>query len=101
MPSLNLNVPHLLSQDQAVERLKEKFRTIKEVYKDQISSLEEQWDGSAASFSLATQGVTITGTVTIDPSDVKVHAKLPLAAMLFKSKIESKIRERLAEILAE
>jgi Putative polyhydroxyalkanoic acid system protein (PHA_gran_rgn) len=41
-----------------------------------------------------------SGTVAVIPSDVTVQITLPFAASLFKSKIESGIRDTLTKILA-
>jgi len=99
MPKLSMSVPHSLGQEEAVERLKEHFSSIKEAYGEHVSRLEEQWDDHVLTFLFTTRGVTVNGTVTIDPSDVKVVARLPLAAMIFKGRIESQIRERLSQML--
>jgi Putative polyhydroxyalkanoic acid system protein (PHA_gran_rgn) len=45
-------------------------------------------------------GQKASGTVTVNPSDVAVQLTLPFAASLFKSKIESGIRDSLTRILA-
>jgi hypothetical protein len=45
-------------------------------------------------------GQKASGTAAVNPSDVTVQIKLPLAASLFKSKIESGIRRELTRILA-
>lgn len=100
MPKITVDVPHSLGQEKAVERLRERFRHLKDAFQDQINSFEEDWKDNAVDFRLATRGVTVTGTVTIDPSDVRVDALLPMVAMFLKGKIESRIRERLSEMLA-
>ena len=100
MPKLNITHPHSLGQEQAVQRLKGQFSAIKESYKDEISTLEERWNETAMNFRLITRGATVTGDVNVEPAEVNVDVHLPLVAMIFKSKIESRIRERLAEILA-
>jgi len=99
MPKLTVDVPHSLGQEEAVQRLKAQFSSLKDSFQEHISSLEEDWNGNAMDFRLATQGVTVTGKVAIDPTKVTVDAQLPLIAMIFKGKIESQIRERLGQML--
>jgi hypothetical protein len=100
MPKLVINHPHALGLQEAVERLKGRFSSIREDYKDEISSLEEHWNESSMSFRLVTRGVTVSGDVAVEPAQVSVDVQLPLVAMLLKGKIESRIRQRLGEILA-
>ena len=51
-------------------------------------------------FRFTTFGANVKGTVTVEPSQVNVHADLPLMAAMFKGTIEAKIRDRLARLLA-
>ena len=99
MPKITIDVAHALGQEKAVERLKEQFPSIRDAFQEKLTSLEETWNAHVATFRLVTQGVTVTGTVTLDPSVARVDVQLPLVAMLLKGKIESRIRQRLGEIL--
>ena len=100
MPKLSMSVPHSLGQEEASQRLKQKFSSIKETYKDQVSDLEEEWNGNVLNFRFTTYGVTIKGDVTAAPSDVKVKADLPMVAMMLKGTIERQISEQLGKLLA-
>lgn len=99
MPKLTVDVPHELDQDEAVERIKREFPAIKDSFQEHISTFEDNWNGNTMDFRLVTSGVTVAGTVAVGPSGVKVDAQLPLVAMIFKSTIESRIRERLGAML--
>ena len=99
MPSLNLEVPHALGQEEATRRLKDRFGQIKEKHAGQISELEERWDGNTLSFSFKTFGIQIQGTATSGPSEVKVQTKLPMAAMMFKGTIEQQLGGELRSLL--
>lgn len=101
MPTLNVNVPHSLGKEQAVSRLKERLNKAKHKFGQEVSDLEEQWDGNVLSFGFTTLGVKIRGTVTSAESEVAVAAKLPYAAMLFRRAIERQIRNELESILAD
>ena len=100
MPTLNVHVPHTLGQEQAICRLKEQLGKAKNKFGQEVSDLEEEWDGNVLSFGFTTLGVKIRGTVTSAESEVKVAAKLPYAAMLFRGAIERQIRGELEKILA-
>ncbi len=99
MPSLNLDVPHTLDQEEATRRLKDRFGEIKEKFAGQFSDLEERWDGNTLDFSFKTFGMLVKGTTTSGPSEVKVRAKLPMAAMMFKGTIEQQLGDELRSLL--
>ena len=99
MPSLNLEFPHALDQEEATRRLKDRFGQIKEKYVGQITDLEERWDGDTLDFSFKTFGVQIKGTATSGTSEVKVETRLPLAAMMFKGTIEKQLGDELRSLL--
>jgi len=101
MPTLNVNVPHTLGKEQAICRLKERLNQAKNKFGQEVSHLEERWNGDVLSFGFSTLGVKVRGTVTSAESEVKVTAKLPYAAMLFRGAIERQIRNELENILAD
>jgi len=100
MPKLFITVPHSLGQDDATERLREQFISAKDAYGEHVSNLKAQWDANVLNFRFTTFGATVKGSVTAEPSEVKVHANLPLMAAMFKGTIEQQIRDRLTKLLA-
>ena len=100
MPTLTVAVPHALGQQEAVGRLKEQFGNVKDRFGDQVSDLEEAWDGDALRFGFKTYGIRVQGTVTVGDADVTVAAELPHAAMLFRGTIEKQIGSELEKMLA-
>ncbi len=99
MPRFSMTVPHDLSQDEAVERLKKETTRFLGGDQSLVSDLNYDWRDSAASFSFKVMGFSVDGTATVQPQDVSILANLPLAAIMFKGKIESTLREKLNEIL--
>ncbi len=100
MPSLTVSVPHSLDQQEATTRLKEQFDSAKGTFGDNVTDLVAEWNDNVLSFGFATFGIKVAGTATSGESEVVVDAKLPLAAMLFRGKIEQQIREELEKIVA-
>lgn len=98
MVKLNMAVPHRLTQDEALRRIKKLFGEAKNEFADKVSDLREEWNGNTGTFSFTARGFSISGTLTVKPSGLELSGNLPFAAMFFKGKIESKIREH-AEIL--
>lgn len=100
MPNLEMTIAHGLPQDEALRRIQTLLGDLKEKHADQISDLSEKWDGNTGTFQFVAVGFPVSGTLTVKPSEVEFCSELPLAAMLFKSHIESTIRERAEALLA-
>ena len=100
MPRFAIETPHQLGQDEAVARVKGLLERVKEKYQAQVSDLEETWDGNVLSFRFKTYGFKIGGKLTAEPTGVKIDGDLPIAAMMFKGRIEQTIRDELVKRLA-
>lgn len=99
MPKLKVSVPHSLEHDEVIERLKHFSEVIKQSYGERVSDLTETWRDDGLDFAFSAMGFSTTGEITVDPSGVHVNGSLPVAAMFFKGRIESGIRERLEKLL--
>jgi hypothetical protein len=100
MPRLTLEVPHALGQDEALRRLKAKFDAARAEHQGRVSNLREEWHDHTLSFAFQAMGMGISGTVAVEPSQVKLNAELPFAAAFFKSAIEQRLRQEVDLILA-
>lgn len=100
MPKTSLSVPNPLTQQEARQRLHEFLPQVRERYQGQITNVEESWEGDTLHFSFSTFGIQIKGTIAVEDSEVKFTGELPLAAMMFKGRIEQSIRDELTKLLA-
>jgi len=100
MPKLSMSVPHALSQEEAIRRLKDRFDRVKSTLQEHVRDLEEHWEDNEVRFSFTTFGFGVKGNLRSEPSEVCVNADLPLAAMMFKGMIEQQVREELTKALA-
>ncbi len=100
MAKLNMAVSHRLAQDEALRRIKTLLGEVKNQFADKISDLREEWSGNTGTFSFSAMGFSVSGTLTVKPSEVELCGNFPFAAMFFKGKIESTIRERAETLLA-
>ena len=57
MPAFQVDVPHQLGRQQALERLKSFLPAIAQRYKDQVSKIEGDWAENVLNFSLTTFGL--------------------------------------------
>jgi hypothetical protein len=100
MPDLIVSVSHRLPQDEALRRIQAAVAQAKSQHSDKITDLHEVWNGYAGVFQISAQNQQLSGTVTVNPSDVTVQITLPFVASFFKPMIESGMRNELARILA-
>jgi hypothetical protein len=100
MPQLQMSVPHQLSRAEAMRRIKGLLESLKAENLGRISDLREEWTETGGTFSFSAMGFPVSGLIEVGPADIQLSGDLPLAATFFKSKIESVIRERAAELLA-
>ena len=94
-----MSVPHKLSQEDAMKRIKGLLENVKREHSDKISDVREQWTDNVGTFSLSAMGFAVSGTIAVTPTDVQVSGELPFAASFFKNRIETTIRERATELL--
>lgn len=99
MPGFSIEAPHSLGRDEARERLVSFLEKIQEHYANQVSDLTQDWDGDRLDFSFTTYGFQISGAAEVNESVVHCKGSLPMAAMLFKGRIEQTIRENLLRVL--
>jgi len=100
MPALNISVPHSLKPEEAVQRIQKLVSGVKTKFADKVSDVKEKWSGNNGEFSFKAMGFDIAGIIEVDHKEVRIQSNLPFAAMMFKSRIESTIREKAKELLA-
>jgi hypothetical protein len=99
MPQLSLDIPHVLSPDEAVQRLKEKFAAARTEYQNNVSEFKEQWRDHTFSYAFKVLGMAVSGTIAVEQTRVRLATDLPLAAMFFKAAIEDRIRQEVGALL--
>ncbi len=100
MPAFHAQVPHALGQVEATSRLKTLVESVQRRYADQISATDGGWVNNILTFSMSTNGLTITGTLTVEHDSARVEGQLPLLAAPFKGMIERSIAGEIAQKLA-
>ncbi len=100
MPKFGVRVPHTLTKDEARERLERFVEAIEQKYADKVSDLKQSWEGDTLKFHFKSYGIALDGGITVADKELNLAGDLPFAAMIFKSKIESEIRDSLERIVA-
>ena len=99
MPKFHVDVPHSLPQAEATERLNRFVEAIGDKFGDQVSDMEQSWEENRLNFGFKTFGIALKGEVTVADDKLLVDGELPFAAMMFKGKIESSIKEQLERLM--
>jgi putative polyhydroxyalkanoate system protein len=100
MPKFGVRVPHTLTKDEARSRLERFIDMLTAKSGNQVSDLQQSWEGDTLKFGFKTYGIAISGGITVGENELDLAGDLPFAAMMFKGKIESEIREQLEKIVA-
>jgi putative polyhydroxyalkanoic acid system protein len=99
MSNFNMTISHSLTEDEAANRIKSLLGDVKAQFADKIQNLREEWDGNVGMFNFSAMGFPVSGTLTVRQSEIEISGTLPFAAMLFKARIESAIRDRAKTLL--
>ena len=94
-----MNIPHQLSQEEALLRIQSLLQKVKSKFANAIRDLHEEWNGNTGSFRFTVKGFEVSGILTVKQSSVELDGKIPFAANFFKGKIKSLIRTEAEKIL--
>jgi hypothetical protein len=100
MPDLKISIPHQLTQDEALRRLKSAIADAKKQYGEKIDELQESWSGNSGTLNVTAMGQKLAVILRVNSSDVTVQSALPMIAMMFRGKIEAAIRQEGTKLLA-
>jgi hypothetical protein len=100
MSDLNLSIPHNLSAEEALGRIKNLLSNLKKDHQDLIDKSDENWEGNTGNFSFSVKGFDLSGIIAVNSSSVDINAKLPFAVSLFKGKISQVITDKAKELLS-
>ncbi len=100
MSRLAMTAAHRLGKEEAARRLKGKLSVMLERYGHHASDLHETWQDGTLSFDFTTTGMKVKGTMAVEDSQVRLAAEVPFALVLFKHRIEKRIRAELGGLLS-
>ena len=99
MPKFHLEVPHNVSAEEGKSRLERFIESLQAKFGDKVSDLSQAWNGNTLSFSFKSFGFKVAGAIDSLEKKLDVNGDLPFAAMMFKGKIETEIREQLSRLM--
>jgi hypothetical protein len=100
MSTLQITIPHPLSQEEALKRIKNLLSETKKEHGDKIDNLTENWNGNSGQFSFSAKGFDIEGDLSVTPATVELNGKIPFALSLFKGAITKAVSEKAMQLLA-
>jgi Putative polyhydroxyalkanoic acid system protein (PHA_gran_rgn) len=100
MASLKMNIPHQLTQQEALLRIKSLLSKLQQEQNDKISNVKEDWKDETGKFQFTTMGFDLSGLITVQPSSIDIDATVPFAVSLFKGKIMEIIDKKTKELLS-
>ncbi len=102
MATFDIHISHNLGQDAALLKVKELLPKMKEKFQDKFSNLNEQWTGNQCNFSFNAMGNILSGTLTVNPTEIHlISGTLPFAIAMMKTKVSSVITEEAKRLLAQ
>jgi hypothetical protein len=88
MASLKMSIPHQLTQQEALNRIKHLLAKLQQEQKDKISNVKEDWNGETGNFQFTAKGFDLSGVIKVQPSSIDIDATVPFAVSLFKEQIK-------------
>ena len=100
MAKLDIDIPHQLSQEEALQRVKTLLTKTREQHSDQVKDLKESWNGPTGDFSFSIMGFAVSGTLHVTASAIELRGQIPMALAFFKTKITNIIEEQAGGLFA-
>jgi hypothetical protein len=100
MSKLEMNIPHQLDQQEAVNRIQTLLKRVEAQFGNQVQNLQQDWNGNEGKFSFTVMNMPISGTLKVNQGDVSLDSQLPMAAAMFSGKIKSVIMEEAKKVLS-
>ena len=102
MPKITVSKNHSLDHLAVTALLKSKMAAALQEHANAVSNFSERWtDDNTMEFAFKTMGFSISGLLKSLPGKVSVETTVPLAAMMVKGMIESRLSDEIGKILAE
>ena len=102
MPKITVSKNHNLDHSVVTALLKSKMAAALQEHAKSVSNFSERWtDDNTMEFAFKAMGFSISGLLKSLPGNVSVVTTVPLAAMMVKGMIESRLSEEIGKILAE
>lgn len=100
MPTLKMSIPHRLTEEEAIRRVKDLMDRLRTNHRDQLSGVNVDWSGKTGSLQFVAKGFHIAGTIQVLPSSIDIEAKVPLIVSLYQQKIKDLIEKEAEQLFS-
>ena len=99
MSNVDIKIPHLISQDEALKRIKNLFTDLQRQHSGAIKKVKESWRGQEGNFSFSIKGFSVSGKIYVGVDTVRISSNLPFVLSLYKNTITKTIWAKGSELL--
>lgn len=96
----DVTVPHRLSRDEALTRIKTLMAQLKAQHGSQVSEISESWQGNRCDFSLKVKIFRISGSIVVGDSTAEIRGTMPPGTGRYADKAQAMIADRARSLLA-
>ena len=94
-----MSVNHKLGQAEASNRIKTFLEKAPKQFSGELDALKTTWNGPTIDYSFKFANITVNGNLAITKNTIVITSKIPLALLIFRSKIEQAVKQYAEGIL--
>ena len=91
---------HNMTMDSAVQLANQILPEFIEKAGDNVSNIQQQWDGNVLRFAFQAHGMNIKGTLLVTDDEIIIESELPFMARPFEGVVRSAIELKLDTLLS-
>ena len=91
---------HNMTMDSAVQLANQILPGFIEKAGDNVSNIQQQWDGNVLRFAFQAHGMNIKGTLLVTDDEIIIESELPFMARPFEGVVRSAIELKLDTLLS-
>jgi hypothetical protein len=91
---------HNMTMESAVQLANQILPGFIEKAGDNVSNMQQQWDGNVLHFAFHTYGMNIKGTFLVTDDEIIIESELPFMARPFEGRVRSAIEQQLDILLS-
>lgn len=100
MPEIKMSIPHFLTKEEALYRMKRLIGDLRIRYAEHIEDAHEIWQMNQSHFDLFVKGVFINGTIMVEDTVVLFVIEYPAIFSPFREQMERYFRQEAEALLA-
>ena len=100
MASFKMSIPHGLTKEEALARIKQLLGKLQQEQKNIVSNVQEKWTGDTGAFKFTAKGYDLAGNIRVQDSNILLDATIPFAVSLFQGSIKKLISSKSQELLS-